>query len=548
MLKYRPVPLPERTVVTSSKSGKYVYLTQKVVYDPKRKCSHPKRIAIGKLNEEGLLIPNTNYFDLFPEVEKLVDPTKRSDFISVGPHFVVKAIASQLQLDDLLTSIFKEDTDKILDVATYMMMTENGAMTYFEDYGYDHSLFSGDNFTDNTIGNLLKSLKVKDIDLFIRAWIKMHIKDSIYILYDSTNMNSTAGSLELAEYGHAKDDESLPQINLSLGYDQSDQTPLFYELYPGSIIDNTECKKMVERAKHYGCDKVGFILDRGYFSLQNIRYFERNGFDYLLMSKGNAKFIKEVIEEYGAVLKNGYSYYIKDHSLYGLTAEKKLFKTGKTQYIHLYYDGLKAEKEKLEINDFYEKMDEKLETKLKQKLIREKDVKSYKKYYRLRFDNNGYLISYQRKDKQLRELINKTGYFTIISSQKMDAKEALEIYRDRDAIEKVFRMEKSYLGCGVFRVHSVERLESKVFLSFIALIIRNEIHKRLKPLYQKDRKDFTVPKTLRQYERIGITKLSDDQYHIRYNLTKKQKQVIGIFGLKESDYKTFANKIKDQIV
>ncbi len=102
----------------------------------------------------------------------------------------------------------------------------------------------------------------------------------------------------------------------------------------------------------------------------------------------------------------------------------------------------------------------------------------------------------------------------------MKANKALEIYRDRDAIEKVFRMEKSYLGCDVFRVHSIEHLESK---------------------------DYTVPKVLRQYERIGLTKLSDDRYHIRYNLTKKQKQVIGIYGLKESDYKAFAKEIKEQI-
>ena len=41
----------------------------------------------------------------------------------------------------------------------------------------------------------------------------------------------------------------------------------------------------------------------------------------------------------------------------------------------------------------------------------------------------------------------------------MEAKEALEIYRDRDAVEKVFRMEKSYLGYDVFRVHTEAKLE-----------------------------------------------------------------------------------------
>ena len=94
----------------------------------------------------------------------------------------------------------------------------------------------------------------------------MHVEKQIYIAYDSTNMNSAAGNLELAEYGHAKDRDELPQVNLSIGYNQTDQVPLFYELFPGSIIDNTECEKMVERARQYGCREIGFILDRGYFS------------------------------------------------------------------------------------------------------------------------------------------------------------------------------------------------------------------------------------------------------------------------------------------
>jgi hypothetical protein len=58
MNKYKPVQLPERTVIVRSKNGAYVYLTQKVVYSSELKCSRPKRIAIGKLNDDGMLIPN----------------------------------------------------------------------------------------------------------------------------------------------------------------------------------------------------------------------------------------------------------------------------------------------------------------------------------------------------------------------------------------------------------------------------------------------------------------------------------------------------------
>ena len=148
----------------------------------------------------------------------------------------------------------------------------------------------------------------------------------------------------------------------------------------------------------------------------------------------------------------------------------------------------------------------------------------------------------------MREDGGKAGYFTIVTSSKMEAKEALEIYRDRDAVEQVFRMEKSSLGYDVFIVHSKAKLESKVFISFVALIIRNEIYRRLKPMYRKNRKEDTVLKVIRQLERLGLTKLSDNKYHVRYNLTSRQKKLLELFELKESDYRKFMEEIKNQVI
>lgn len=541
-----PVNLPERTVIIKGRSGSYVYLTQGVKYSPELKQTRPVRVAIGKLNEEGKLIPNRNYFEIFPYEQN--EPGDKADFVIAGPHFVADRISTGNGLKELLETIFKDDSDRILDIATYMMMSENNVMQYFEDYGYNHTLFSAENFDDNAIGRLLKKIKVKDIDLFIRSWVHMHVEKQIYVAYDSTNMNSAAGNLELAEYGHAKDRDELPQVNLSIGYNQTDQVPLFYELFPGSIIDNTECEKMVERARQYGCREIGFILDRGYFSLRNIRYFEKHNYDYILMTKGNAKFIQEAAEEAGAVLKNGYSNYMQGYELYGMTVEKDLFNTGKKEYVHVYYNGIEAEKEKITINNRFNKMDEELEKKKEKKIKKAEDVKSYEKYYRLGFDENGYFMNYQRKDNEIMKLINKAGYFAIVTSKKMSAEEALETYRDRDAVEKIFRMEKTYLGNDVFRVHSEEKLESKVFVSFIALIIRNGIYKSLKELYKTNRKEYTVPKVLKDYERLGVTKLADEKYHIRYRLTNKQKKILKALGATEEEYRKFVNEQMDMLV
>ncbi len=546
MSKYAPVDLPDRTVTVCTKSGTYVYLTQKVEYSSELKRSLPKRVAIGKLNDEGKLLPNKNYYSIYGETVELLDQADRSDYLSVGPQMIVETISRKIQLFDLLESVFGEDCNKLLDVASYMIMKETNAMQYFEDYGYGHSLLNKENFTDNTIGRLLDSLKVKDIDLFIRSWVKIHEKKDIYVSYDSTNMNCVAGDLELAEYGHAKDDPELPQVNVSLGYDQTDNVPLMYEVYPGSIIDNTECGKMVDRAKHYGCENIGFILDRGYFSIENIKYFERNGYDYILMAKGNSQFVKEAVEECIAALKNGTGHYIEEHELYGMTLEKRLFE-GRKEYVHVYYNGIEAEKEKIAIHNRLNKMDKALKEKVDAKLQRKEDVKSYENLYRIKFDDHGYFLTFQRKENKIKELLDKTGCFVIITSKKMRAEEALSIYRDRDAVEKIFRMEKSYLGCDVFRVHSNEKLESKMFISFVALIIRNEIYQSLKPLYKKNRKEYTVPKALQQCERIGLTKLSDEKYHQRYLLTKKQKEILSALGIQEKQYKEYSKKIEGQM-
>lgn len=61
----------------------------------------------------------------------------------------------------------------------------------------------------------------------------------------------------------------------------------------------------------------------------------------------------------------------------------------------------------------------------------------YEKFYNLGFDENGYFLNYQRKEKAIRKYIDNTGIFVIITSKEMTAVEALETYRDRDCVENI---------------------------------------------------------------------------------------------------------------
>ena len=88
-MKYNPVPRPDRTVIVKNNGYQYVYLTQCVKYSPRLKRSVPSRASIGKLDENGMLIPNKKYFELFPDSNGLDELGDRADFISIGPHLVV---------------------------------------------------------------------------------------------------------------------------------------------------------------------------------------------------------------------------------------------------------------------------------------------------------------------------------------------------------------------------------------------------------------------------------------------------------------------------
>ncbi len=63
--------------------------------------------------------------------------------------------------------------------------------------------------------------------------------------------------------------------------------------------------------------------------------------------------------------------------------------------------------------------------------------------------------------------IKLCGYFIIITSEKMTAEEALDLYKSRDGSEKPFRGDKSYLGNRSLRVHGSESVNNKILIELI---------------------------------------------------------------------------------
>ena len=72
------------------------------------------------------------------------------------------------------------------------------------------------------------------------------------------------------------------------------------------------------------------------------------------------------------------------------------------------------------------------------------------------------------------------GYYCIVTSEQINAKQALNLYKSRDASEKLFRGDKSYLGNRSLRNYTDKATDNKIFVEFVALIVRNKIYRYLK--------------------------------------------------------------------
>ena len=148
------------------------------------------------------------------------------------------------------------------------------------------------------------------------------------------------------------------------------------------------------------------------------------------------------------------------------------------------------------------------------------------------------------------EEIRLCGYFVIITSEKMTAEDALNLYKSRDASEKLFRGDKSYLGNRSFRIQSNESLHAKIFIEFVALIVRNRFHKYLKERMVNSERKFnfmTVPAAVRELEKIEMLRQPDGSYRLDHAVTATQKEILKAFHMTAKNITEQAIEINEDL-
>ena len=120
------------------------------------------------------------------------------------------------------------------------------------------------------------------------------------------------------------------------------------------------------------------------------------------------------------------------------------------------------------------------------------------------------------------------GYFSLMSNDIQDAVQALEVYRNKDVVEKAFENLKERLNLRRLAVSSEQSLDGKLFVQFVALIYLSFITKKMqeKNLFRSH----TLQEVLDELDLIECFSVPGRQLQVG-EMTKRQAELYTQLGV-----------------
>ena len=204
-------------------------------WDKKKRQARNKKVCIGKLDPiNGEFVPSKR---LAPGQAAARDPAVTASAEIVGPSIILDAITDRLGLGGLLKSCFHKDHRQILTMA-YYLTAQGGALSHCEIWCKSHAPSLEESLSSQRISELLASISIDEKQTFFNKWMNKVLEDD-YLCYDITSISSYSEFNEFIKYGHNRDLENLPQLNLAMLFGQKGRLPVYFQRLPGNIADVT---------------------------------------------------------------------------------------------------------------------------------------------------------------------------------------------------------------------------------------------------------------------------------------------------------------------
>ena len=523
---------------TDKRSG-ITYAYQSVSYwDKEKKQSRARRTLIGRVDKEtGEIVPTDGRNRKKQEMKVSAKPgpvaSEMPNRSFYGATCLLDAIGEQLGLTHDLKQCFSDTYKQILSIAYYLILEDSTPLYRFEKWGALHKHPYGKNITSQRSSELFASITEEAKQRFFTLQGKRRLEKEFWA-YDTTSLSSYSETLQQVQFGFNKEHDQLPQLNVALVFGQESNLPFYYRKLAGNIPDAKTVRHLLEELDILGYSKVKLVMDRGFFSEYNINCLYRDHVKFLMSVRMSLAFVRKELDAIYDTFRS-FEYYNEDYELYCRTVRTtwnytqehpykgETVQESRRLYIHYYYNIDKAAED--------EKAFDRRLIALKQELESGKRVPEHEKLYQKYFT----IKTTRRRGTQVtvrEEDISKArryyGFFALITNETMDAVTVLELYRNKDVVEKAFGNLKERLNMRRALVSSEQSLEGKLFVQFVALIYLSYIKKQMQ--VKGLLKDYTLPSLLDKLDVIECFEKPGKSLRVG-EMLEKQKQLYHDLGV-----------------
>ncbi len=509
-------------------------------WDKEKQQSRSKRTLIGRVDEKtGEVVPtdgrrrkNKGAEQTRPAKSAMVPAEKVGRFF-YGATYLLDAIGEKLGITRDLKKCFPDTYRQILSIVYYLVLEDHNPLYRFEKWGSLHKHPYGKTITSQRSSDLFASITEEDRHKFFKLQGKRK-SEKEYWAYDITSISSYSQCLRQVQYGHNKEGDKLPQLNLALVFGETSNLPFYYRKLAGNIPDSKTLKHLLTDLDNMGFTRVKLVMDKGFYSEDNINALYKEHVKFLIAGKMSLKFIKKTLEDIYENFRN-FDCYNETYELYCRTVEthwqykqyrpykKETLKESRRIYVHYYYNIDKAAEE--------EKAFDRNLIVLRQELESGNHIPEHENQYNKYFDINTTPKRGTKatvKEEAVIRAKKYFGFFVLLTNETMNAVTALETYRNKDLVEKSFGNLKERLNLRRTLVSSEQSLDGKLFVEFVALIYLSYIKKQMQNtnLFKK----YSIQGALDKLDVIECFEVPGQQLRVG-ELLEKQKEIYNCLGI-----------------
>lgn len=316
---------------------------------------------------------------------------------------------------------------------------------------------------------------------------------------DGSNDDCQSKGVDLAEKGHAKSGKNINIVSFTYAVTPEGK-PVTYDVYRGGLVDAKAMRSVLDFLRECGLGVAGVILDRGYCSVDAIRYLIKHDIAYVIMVKGSPQGYEQMLAECGQQIKMNSNYLIPNTFLFGCQKQVRLFKSfDHKDYLTLFYDYRNgSDRITALLKKMYLEM-ERIESAISKGEKATVDSK-YNQLLRISDKGNGHV---EIITETLQSAIDEKGLYSIVTSDEMTPQQVHELYVFRSTSETQYRIIKTQLGYGTLRIQYTAGVRARFAVGFVASILRYEIEKASKSLNRN------TNQMIQELEKIEAQKLND---------------------------------------